>query len=50
MGCLKTSQISISPQVDLPEKSIKKTAASTNFHKAATLESKKKEKGVKDKM
>lgn len=47
-GLLEMSQISVSLQLDLPAKSINKAVASINFHKAATLESKK--KGVEDKM
>lgn len=38
---LEMSQISISLQLELPEKSINKAVASINFQYATTLESKK---------
>lgn len=40
-GLLEMSQVSISLQLDLPEKSINKAAASINFDKATALEFKK---------
>lgn len=40
-GLLEMSQVSISLQLDPPEKSINKAVASINFHEATTLEFKK---------